>query len=636
MGYVDGIVSIGGIPHIAGWACDYRQNTSIAVHLYVNGPAGQGGIKIGSYKAADLTTGTAISSRCETSQVSHRFHIPIYRDTIAKYAKQAIYVHGISVSNGSNLVLQNSGQFEVPTVTSQFIDGNIDTFLYAPQRSSIAGTVDRVISGWACDTGAASPIEIHLYARGPAGRGGEFVKKALANIDAGASSAVAQRCGFQNGAHRFEILLTEDEANRYAGASLYIHGISISKTGFNGPIQRSGILLVPPKRILVTSVAALYSAVSKVKDSGGGIIEVAKGSYNLNQSLHLGANTALVVNSQAILIRGTSGGLFMNPSTATGYDGIGNLLFIGGIYQGSAFILAHASHIIFRDIKFVDTSASHALDLAALKNVWVEGCKFLGVVNLSSNQQYKEAIQVDGDSSDSIAFGAMNGTPNINWTVRGNYFGANPNGASNSQAWPTGVGGHNVFYDRFPQYIVIENNTFEKLLYAGVRVYKWRDTIIRNNAFKDSARAVLAQAVPWNSPSAMTVQGQASNASQAGARLTIESNTLIGTKLPALQIQGVTGNSTPGTRARWESVTITKNTVTYPLEHVVFLENAKNFSVSSNQIENIPANKTGVLLNLTDSGVIQSNLLQGGKVGGIEAPTSTNTSLTVKGNTWVP
>ncbi|WP_226469880.1 RHS repeat domain-containing protein [Luteimonas panaciterrae] len=126
LGYIDGITQVGTDYLLGGWACDTGVNASIDVHVYVGGPAGTGtGVAIAT---ANKPSETAISTRCQTTGVSHRFSIPIPLAVRREHQGETIYVHGISRSGGSNLTIDNSGDFLVPAPVSvtrrYFYDGN--------------------------------------------------------------------------------------------------------------------------------------------------------------------------------------------------------------------------------------------------------------------------------------------------------------------------------------------------------------------------------------------------------------------------------------------------------------------------------------------------------------------------------
>ncbi len=111
-GVVDAVVWERNQLHVRGWACDRTVASSIAVHVYVGGAAGAGQL-IGGY-TANRPREVEVSRICATSGVAHGFDIAIPHAQIAAHAGRAVFVHGISTSNGDNRLLSESGRYVVP------------------------------------------------------------------------------------------------------------------------------------------------------------------------------------------------------------------------------------------------------------------------------------------------------------------------------------------------------------------------------------------------------------------------------------------------------------------------------------------------------------------------------------------
>ena len=112
MGKIDGISVINGQNTVSGWACVHAMDASIAVHLYMGGPAGSGH-SVGVY-SANLESESAVAHACEAGG-AYRFQIPLAADTFSTYEGQPIYIYGISSLGLSSSALANSGNFRVPT-----------------------------------------------------------------------------------------------------------------------------------------------------------------------------------------------------------------------------------------------------------------------------------------------------------------------------------------------------------------------------------------------------------------------------------------------------------------------------------------------------------------------------------------
>jgi len=164
--------------------------------------------------------------------------------------------------------------------------------------SSVLGTIESVstganaaIVGWACASGLASPIDVHLYVGGPAGTGtmlGAFT------ANQASEQAIQDACHSTGTLHRFSIPLTEDQRAQYAGQSIYLHGISLSG-GDNTLLSGSGSFVVPPST-LAPAAPASVSAAAAGDLSSISVSWSATGnttSYTVEQSVNGGAWTAL-------------------------------------------------------------------------------------------------------------------------------------------------------------------------------------------------------------------------------------------------------------------------------------------------------------------------------------------------------
>lgn len=113
--------------------------------------------------------------------------------------------------------------------------------------SRIVGHIDSVsqagrIDGWACSTGIAAPIDVHVYTGGPHGGGGTLLTTGVAANANEPSITEACQAG---GGHRFSIQLTDEQRRERAGQSVHIHGISPVGQP-NSVIANSGAFLLPP------------------------------------------------------------------------------------------------------------------------------------------------------------------------------------------------------------------------------------------------------------------------------------------------------------------------------------------------------------------------------------------------------
>lgn len=239
--------------------------------------------------------------------------------------------------------------------------------------------------------------------------------------------------------------------------------------------------------------AILDIAVTK----GAVYCHIPKGTYRLTNKLYLSKNTKIVMDKGARLLRDHSSGFFINGRSGdnfTGFNGNGNISIEGGVLDGNltarykhynAIGLARGQNIVLRNVEILDVRGAHAVDINACKDVLIERCKFKGydinyTVDGDGASYYREAIQIANHTEAGFnSFGSFDAQPCENITVRDNYFGK----SDNYPAYPTAVGNHGAVVDLYMKNIRIYDNEFDGMTYAGVRPYKFENTMIKNNTF---------------------------------------------------------------------------------------------------------------------------------------------------------
>lgn len=228
MGNIDGL-SAQAPQSIQGWACDQTISSSISVHLYAGGDSATGTFV--TSVVANLTSEENIKSECGTIAGSYRFSIPVTEQMKQQFGGKKIYIHGISSSGGPNLLINSSGNFSIPGGSTSLpganpeVIGNIDAIT----------STSNAITGWACDKGVATSIDVHLYVGGASGAG-EMAASVKANL--ASVAAVRSDCGVNSGNYRFSIPITQDFKQRFGGKKIYIHGISTSAARENKTILK--------------------------------------------------------------------------------------------------------------------------------------------------------------------------------------------------------------------------------------------------------------------------------------------------------------------------------------------------------------------------------------------------------------
>ncbi|GIO27731.1 right-handed parallel beta-helix repeat-containing protein [Ornithinibacillus bavariensis] len=230
-------------------------------------------------------------------------------------------------------------------------------------------------------------------------------------------------------------------------------------------------------------------------------IFIPSGTYKITSVLNVYSNTHITLDSDATILRAHDGSFFLNGEYGgnyTGYEGNGNITFEGGTLDGniinfpsnfSGISLGHGKNITARNMVFKDMIFGHWFDVSGCSDVLIENCQFLGYKD-SGGREYSEAIQISSHSEGGFpAFGSYDSTPSRNVTIKDCYFGSS--GTEGTTAWAVGVGDHGQVDGVYNSNIKIIGNTFENLTYAGVRIFKYRDTIIQNNSFLNCQRGVI-------------------------------------------------------------------------------------------------------------------------------------------------
>lgn len=283
---------------------------------------------------------------------------------------------------------------------------------------------------------------------------------------------------------------------------------------------------------------SLQKCLDYCRDNGGGAVYVDKGVYLVEKQLRIYGDTILKLHPNAIIMATNGATMLVNGDKGVnynGYNGYGNILIEGGTWISNSqnyddstrniFGLARGKNITIRDVTFKNVKYSHAIDLNACKDVLIEHCKFLGYKDINDNSRtYAEAIQICEHTEAGYGYcGSFDGTPCQNVTVKDCYFGA----SDYYGAWGTGVGNHASVHNKFNTNIKVINNTFEGMLHAGVRPFKWKDVLIDGNTFINTKMGVCISSVLAGSVSSKDASGNQINKSQAGRNTKIVNNAFI-------------------------------------------------------------------------------------------------------------
>lgn len=235
------------------------------------------------------------------------------------------------------------------------------------------------------------------------------------------------------------------------------------------------------------NTSALNSALSAINSMGGGLLRInIPGVYLISGTITVYANTHIVMDDGVVIRRNYTTG---NSMVNLAHNSASNVTISGGEFDGNAQNMGDTAFNIISstlntDLKFIGVKFSnvcdyHCIDIAGWKRVVIRDCVFSGFKLVDPLRNYSEAIQLDpGDISI--------GTPTQCNDLTVDNCIVMPNANSSLGSFGALVGNHTNSYGIQDNNIKIINNTTEGCLFAGVRVFNWRNYLIAGNTFRDS------------------------------------------------------------------------------------------------------------------------------------------------------
>lgn len=188
--------------------------------------------------------------------------------------------------------------------------------------------------------------------------------------------------------------------------------------------------------------------------NNGGTIRIPNGTYLITSSLRVYSNTHIVMEPNAVILRGsnTIKSLLFSwyEPTTTGYNGQKNIVIEGGVLDlgsgysqgGCGLGFVHCENLTIRNVTVKHVNSSyHNIDVGGSKNVHIENCVFTDVL---TDNTAAEMVQIDATGSYG-AFPIMeydansacyDNTPCLNVEICGCKFFCN--------GYSPAIGGHNT------------------------------------------------------------------------------------------------------------------------------------------------------------------------------------------------
>lgn len=168
------------------------------------------------------------------------------------------------------------------------------------------------------------------------------------------------------------------------------------------------------------------------------------------------------------------------------YSGVGNITFEGSgtidvsadttLNANSIFRFSHASNITIKGITIKEFGGFHAIELASVSDVVIDGVQFVGMGNIQESVAC--AIQIEDADNEEHQSGAIpfDHTPCKNITIQNCYFGDRQLGKYLNGAVQGGASEY-VYHDN----IKILNNIFENLTHSAITPRSFRNALISGN-----------------------------------------------------------------------------------------------------------------------------------------------------------
>jgi hypothetical protein len=350
---------------------------------------------------------------------------------------------------------------------------------------------------------------------------------------------------------------------------------------------------------------AFQTAMNIAKTAGVGVrIKIPTGTYRMTSELKVYPNTKFICGPNVKIVRDHPLYLMVNgfrtteatPTTAGGYNGVGNVHIDGGIWDGngvvqtakaSIFHFGHGDGFTIENATFKDASNSHHIEFNACQNVRVKDCKYLGWVGTIDD--YNEAIQLDLAKPGNTTIGLEDNTVCKNVWIEDSYFGKSTTVGANKLG--RAVGSHSATINRWHENINVLNNVIEDTLTWGVRAYSWKNFRIDGNKLNNCAQGINVRTnITSDSKDTINDVGTQTSASQICEDFSVSGNQFSGggTVGRFIEIYGeATGKPTNGE----VNFNIIKGKGT-AVFHGIYLVYADDITIYGNQIKGLAGGTT--------------------------------------------
>lgn len=366
---------------------------------------------------------------------------------------------------------------------------------------------------------------------------------------------------------------------------------------------------------------AINEALEFVNTIGGATLIFPKGIYRWTRMLTVYPNTHIKCLEGAEILRDHDGSYFINGISGESYEAYGaygNITIEGGLWNGNVnrqsygynmLNFGKAENITIKDATFKDYSGGHVLDISGCKYVVIDNCKFIGF-RPTDGREFAEAIQLAEHTALGFeAFGPYDHSPCVDVLIQNCYFGPSGTGATYGA---NGIGTHSATHNVYNRDIRVVNNVFEDSYYVAVRLFKYKDCIVKGNVFRKCARGVAMSNVLGNTLSSQDADGNQTYMCQSGEDYVITDNIFDGCTTNSIYCSGQSyvdsTDESVSNYAKVKNVRIANNIIRNGKgANDLSLVLMSNLDISSNVIEN---SKRPIRLLYSDNVTISNNVIK--------------------------
>lgn len=389
----------------------------------------------------------------------------------------------------------------------------------------------------------------------------------------------------------------------------------------------------------------LNSLLSEVRyratDSNPYKVIIPPGNYQLTGTICMYSNIHLYAVGAVITKTSTTKHLLLrlgsSEESAGGYEGYRNITIEGGTWDSNyevcenkevpggfvGFRIGHASHVVVKDVTFLNNLKSHFLELGGVKDARITGCTFRGYWK-PYEAGGQECIQIDACLNTIFpSYQPFDGSVCEDIYIDGNLF----------EDVFAGVGSHSMVFDRPYRNITITNNTFRNIKKRAVWCLNYQDSLVAGNTMENVGGGVYVRSVYSSNSHILDGQRADNTMNQQPENLVIRDNYIKMAKSSTIansywrtfgiQVMGEQVHSSPAGIPDGQyvikGVTVRGNTISGP-GNGIRLSLANSCEISSNTVNlQKPARFTnmGIYLGASSYNTISNNIVEKARNNGI-------------------